>query len=128
MGSANIEPFVEDVAPGPLPVAKVLPQGKPLVEPLSDVGLVDVSWDEAALVRINRIPGFIRKMVKKKAEAYVLQQRETVVKVHHLEEMTARRFGGKPRAGSWRGSAAVWREGLRVACGRCSRPEYARCA
>jgi hypothetical protein len=34
-------------------------------------------------------------MVKKKAEAYVLEQEETVVKVHHLEEMTARRFGGK---------------------------------
>ena len=76
-------------------LCEYLPQGKSLVEPLSDVGLVQISWDEAALVRINRIPGFIRKMVKKKAEAYVLEQEETVVKVHHLEEMTARRFGGK---------------------------------
>jgi hypothetical protein len=53
----------------------------------------EVSWDEAALVRLERIPGFIRKMVKKKAEAYVLDNSESIVRVRHLEELTARRFG-----------------------------------
>lgn len=76
------------------------PQGKSLVRVLSDSTTAKISWDAAALTRLDRIPGFIRKMVKKRAEAYVLEKKESIVEVHHLEELTARRFGNnKPRPG-----------------------------
>ena len=77
------------------PLCEYSPQGKPLIQPLLDAAVVEISWDEAALTRLNRIPGFVQKMVKKKAEAYVLEKKETTVKIHHLEELTARRFGNK---------------------------------
>jgi hypothetical protein len=75
------------------------PQGKPLIRDLPDSATATISWDHVALTRLNRIPGFIRKMVKKRAEAYVLEREESIVEVHHLEELTARRFGNnKPGA------------------------------
>jgi AdoMet-dependent heme synthase len=71
------------------------PKGDELINPLSDPVPGVISWDDAALTRLNRIPGFIRKMIKKRAEAYVLEKNESIVEVHHLEELTARRFGDR---------------------------------
>jgi radical SAM protein with 4Fe4S-binding SPASM domain len=69
------------------------PQGKPLITNLPESATASISWDHVALTRLNKIPGFIRKMVKRRAEAYVLEREESIVEVHHLEELTARRFG-----------------------------------
>lgn len=69
------------------------PQGKPLIRELPDSSTTAISWDDVALTRLNRIPGFVRKMIKKRAETYVLAQKESRVEIHHLEELTARRFG-----------------------------------
>jgi len=57
-----------------------------------------IAWSAEAEKRLERIPGFIRKMVKKKAEAYVQEKGEMIITCEHLNEMTARRFGSrKPR-------------------------------
>lgn len=74
------------------------PAGGAVIEPLSTDDS-SVSWSTEADLRISRVPGFIRKMVRKKAEAYVKERGETVVTVGHLDQLTARRFGsGKPPA------------------------------
>ncbi|MBT4519881.1 MAG: radical SAM protein [Halieaceae bacterium] len=72
------------------------PSNVDLIEPW-EPGPQAVSWSEEAEVRLGRIPGFVRKMVRKKAEAFVQGRGELVVTVDHLNEMTARRFGHKRR-------------------------------
>ncbi len=86
------------------PLCEFVPEGTAPIDPLADADPVDIAWDDAALTRLQRIPGFIRKMVKKRAEAYVSDQGESVVTVAHLEELTSRRFGDKgPKRPSWIG-------------------------
>ncbi|MBT4159817.1 MAG: hypothetical protein HOE54_00825, partial [Gammaproteobacteria bacterium] len=75
------------------PVCEYSPMERPVIMPLPDLAEGEITWEEQAETRLNRIPGFIRKMVKKRAEAYVSGKNESVVQVHHLEELTARRFG-----------------------------------
>jgi radical SAM protein with 4Fe4S-binding SPASM domain len=74
------------------------PSGEAVIEPLSIAGN-EVSWSKEAETRISRAPGFVRKMVRKRAEAYALECGETIVTVNHLDQLTARRFGSnKPPA------------------------------
>ncbi len=77
------------------PLCDYVPEGRPVIIPLADLSATEISWSDDALVRLNRIPGFIRKMVKKRAEAYVMDQKGSIVTTTHLEELTARRFGNK---------------------------------
>lgn len=72
------------------------PADEALVEPLTSSG-AGVSWSVEAESRISHVPGFIRKMVRKKAEAYVKECGASVVTVEHLEQLTARRFGRNKR-------------------------------
>ena len=84
------------------PLCAYQPAGGAVIEPLSTDGS-SVSWSTEADLRISRVPGFIRKMVRKKAEAYVKERGETVVTIEHLDQLTARRFGSsKPAVAPWR--------------------------
>ncbi len=57
-----------------------------------------VTWTPEAEQRVNRIPGFIRKMVRKRVEAFVEELGEEQITTEHLDQMTARRFGNnKPK-------------------------------
>ncbi|MCP3868442.1 MAG: radical SAM protein [Gammaproteobacteria bacterium] len=69
------------------------PTGTPLIEPLSVQQRVKINWSEAAESRLNRVPPFLRKMVRKRAEDYVLQQGESLVTPAHLKTLASRRFG-----------------------------------
>lgn len=78
-----------------------IPQGDQVIEPLRFDGQ-PVRWSAEAEQRIKRVPAFIRKMVKKRAEALVTQRGEPEITCAHLEEMIAKRFGnssgnGNPR-------------------------------
>jgi len=73
------------------------PVSEDVIEPFSADGST-VSWSKEAETRISRAPGFVRKMVRKRAEAYVEECGETLVTVEHLDQLTKRRFGGKPPA------------------------------
>ena len=66
------------------------PQGGPVIQPLSDLR---VQWSPEAEQRMARIPAFVRKMVKKRAEAYVAELGEHLVTPEHLAVLSAKRFG-----------------------------------
>ena len=70
------------------------PQGNAVIQPLADL---NVTWSLEAEQRMQRIPSFLRKMVKKRAEAYVDGLGESLVTPAHLKVLSARRFGGKPK-------------------------------
>ncbi|RRJ85040.1 radical SAM/SPASM domain-containing protein [Aestuariirhabdus litorea] len=75
------------------PLCAYQPQGGELIFPLQEQPLL---WHPLAEQRLSRVPGFIRAMVRKRAEAYAREQGDSEVTTTHLEELTARRFGANP--------------------------------
>jgi len=69
------------------------PSGQPVIEPLQESGEGEVNWTSEAELRLARVPGFLRKMVRKRAESYVREQGETQVTPEHMATLAARRFG-----------------------------------
>ncbi|MEN8219084.1 MAG: radical SAM protein [Pseudomonadota bacterium] len=69
------------------------PQGAPIIQALPDL---QIQWQPEAEQRMARVPAFLRKMVRKRAEAYVAERGEHIVTPEHLAVLSARRFGGKP--------------------------------
>ncbi len=63
------------------------------IEPLLADELAVVSWSTEADQRLQRVPAFLRKMVRKRAEAYVAGLGEQQVTPQHLAVLSARRFG-----------------------------------
>ena len=78
------------------------PRGGSVIQPLSDEAHCDVHWSIEAEQRLDRVPGFLRKMVKKRAEAYVAELGHTHVTPEHLAELAAKRFGGSGPRGQVR--------------------------
>lgn len=76
------------------PLCVYVPQNVELIEPLSSSEHQEITWSPQAEQRLSRIPGFIRRLVKKRAEAYVAEIGETMVTTDHLSSLSARRFGG----------------------------------
>ena len=72
------------------------PSGGAVIVPVSDLERYGVRWSEAARERLERVPPFLRRLVKKRAEAYVAETGEGVVTPEHLSALVARRFGGNP--------------------------------
>lgn len=74
------------------PLCTYQPQGDALVQPWSETrhGIV---WSEDAAKRLARIPGFVRAMVKQRAEAYVRELGLDQVLPEHLHTLATRRFG-----------------------------------
>lgn len=68
------------------------PRGGAVIEPLSTSGEA-VGWDAEAETRLARVPPFVRRIVKRRAEVYVLGLGETTVTCAHLETLARRRFG-----------------------------------
>jgi radical SAM protein with 4Fe4S-binding SPASM domain len=62
----------------------------PIIQPLPDL---QIEWNPEADQRMARVPAFLRKMVRKRAEAYVAERGEDVVTPEHLAVLSARRFG-----------------------------------
>ncbi len=78
------------------------PRGGPVIQPLSDEAHGDISWSTEAEQRLGRVPGFLRRMVKKRAEAYVAELGLSCVMPQHLHELAAKRFGGSGPRGQAR--------------------------
>ncbi len=75
------------------------PRGGAIVEPLRDRGATLV-WTVEAERRLARVPGFVRRFVRRRAEDHVRARGEEVVRAEHLEELARRRFGDRgPPAG-----------------------------
>ncbi|MCU7918851.1 MAG: radical SAM protein [Candidatus Thiodiazotropha sp. (ex Epidulcina cf. delphinae)] len=69
------------------------PSGRPVIEPLSDNPDTLVIWSPEAEQRLSRVPGFLRKMVRKRAESYVRELGESVITTEHMATLAAKRFG-----------------------------------
>lgn len=92
------------------PLCAYRPRGEAVIQPWSETRS-GVVWSEAALARLQRIPGFVRSMVKQRAEAYVRELGQDQVQPEHLHALAARRFGsaipggcmagGRPGAPKW---------------------------
>lgn len=76
------------------PICAYTPGTGPTVVPLSSLDNRHVRWSAEADQRLARIPAFVRKLVKKRAEAYVAELGEAIVTPAHLSTLSARRFGG----------------------------------
>jgi radical SAM protein with 4Fe4S-binding SPASM domain len=84
------------------PFCAYVPRGGAVLDPLADGELAGVRWSDEARRRLERIPGFVRRLVKKRAETYVAELGESVVTAEHLAVLSARRFGGAtPQRPTW---------------------------
>ena len=88
------------------PVCVYTPGAGTTVVPLSSLEHRHVRWSSEADKRLARIPAFVRKLVKKRAEAYVVELGEEIVTPAHLATLSARRFGkgGPAKLRSMRGN------------------------
>jgi len=75
------------------PWCNYVPAGGAVIEPLADVPLGNISWSPQAENRLTKVPSFLRKMIRKRAEAYVAELGEKEVTTDHLRVLSARRFG-----------------------------------
>ncbi len=75
-----------------------IPDGSAVIEPLFEQPKKLV-WNEEAEKRLSRVPSFLRKMVRNRAESYVHELGLHVVTEEHLAILSAKRFGsgGPPR-------------------------------
>jgi radical SAM protein with 4Fe4S-binding SPASM domain len=78
------------------PVCVYVPKGDPVVVPLADAEHRSITWSLSAEQRLARVPAFLRRLIKKRAEAYVAGLGEQTVTPEHLSQLTAKRFGGSP--------------------------------
>ncbi|WP_456412600.1 radical SAM protein [Thiolapillus sp.] len=69
------------------------PGGKAIIQPLVEQNTGNIAWSEEASQRLQRVPGFLRKMVRKRAESHVQELGESIVTVEHLSTLAANRFG-----------------------------------
>lgn len=68
------------------------PRGGAVIEPLTLGGGV-MQWTAEAETRIARVPPFLRKMVRRRAEDFAREQGAAEVTAAHLSTMAKRRFG-----------------------------------
>lgn len=78
------------------------PRGGPVIQPLTDEAHCDIYWSAEAEQRLHRIPGFLQRMVKKRAEAYVAELGLDCIRPEHLHELVAKRFGSSGPPGQIR--------------------------
>ena len=69
------------------------PSGMPIIQPLIDQQNTRVAWSPEAEQRLQRVPGFLRKMVRKRAEAYVQELGDSLITTEHMSTLAAKRFG-----------------------------------
>ena len=74
------------------------PNESAVIEPLVEQAK-KLAWSEEAEKRLSRVPSFLRKMVRNRAESYVHELGLQMVTEEHLATLAAKRFGsnGPPR-------------------------------
>jgi radical SAM protein with 4Fe4S-binding SPASM domain len=70
-----------------------VPEGTAVIHPYQTEN--NIQWSQEAEQRLSRIPGFLRAMIKKRAEAFVQEQGKSQVTAEHLSQLAAKRFAGK---------------------------------
>ncbi len=74
------------------------PQGGAVIEPLP-LAESGIDWTNEAEKRLQRVPAFLRRMVRRRAEDYVRSEGRLEVEAEDLKTLARRRFGeaGPPR-------------------------------
>jgi len=75
------------------PYCAYVPESEEIIEAFSPPADEPISWHPDANQRLSRIPGFLQAMIKKRAEAYVLELGEQTVMAEHLANLASKRFG-----------------------------------
>jgi len=75
-----------------------VPQNTSPIQAITEHQYINIGWSDKARQRLSNIPGFLQKMIKQRAEAYVSDLGEDCVTTEHLQDLAARRFGGNPPA------------------------------
>lgn len=70
------------------------PGEREVIAPLIEGESPSIRWTGEAEARLQRVPPFVRRMVRRRAEAHALEQGEAQVTAAHLETLARRRFGG----------------------------------
>ncbi|MFQ5437211.1 MAG: radical SAM protein [Paracoccaceae bacterium] len=68
------------------------PKGGAVIRPLG-AQRATLDWSDDARTRIARVPGFVRRMVRKRAEEFVRAQGRAIVTAEDLEHLARERFG-----------------------------------
>ncbi|MFQ5937882.1 MAG: SPASM domain-containing protein, partial [Acidiferrobacterales bacterium] len=76
------------------PLCAYVPHNGAVISPLPETETSAITWTDGAAQRLARVPAFVRRLVKKRAEALVAELGEHVVTPQHLSVLSARRFGG----------------------------------
>ncbi len=68
------------------------PLGQAIIQPLQENHTQQIQWTPEAEQRLARVPGFLRKMVRKRAEDYVRELGIAAVRPAHMAALAAERF------------------------------------
>jgi len=68
------------------------PSGGAVIEPTMDARAT-VAWDAEAEARLARVPPFVRRFVRQRAEDYARERGDTTVTTDHLQALMRYRFG-----------------------------------
>ena len=80
------------------PICMYIPESGDVIQPIQEGDYNNIDWSLEAEQRLSRIPSFLRRLVKKRAEAYVFELGEKMVTPEHLSVLAAKRFGhSRPR-------------------------------
>ena len=93
------------------------PQGGALIEPAPGTGFA-VAWSKGAEDRLNRVPPFIRRFVRQRAEAYACELGEATVTARHLDTLAKKRFGSVGPPGVTRPPGIAGRDGTLLGGGQ----------
>jgi hypothetical protein len=69
-----------------------LPAGGSVIDPEISEGAA-LAWSEEARARLEHVPAFVRRFVRRRAEAYARDCGEQTVTAAHLHALARRRFG-----------------------------------
>ncbi len=70
------------------------PKGGPKIIPMPELDAdLGVTWAEPARERLERLPYFVQRMVKKRVEKYIHERGEKVVTLEAMEELRRKTFG-----------------------------------
>jgi radical SAM protein with 4Fe4S-binding SPASM domain len=85
------------------------PGGGAVIEPLRQRGAA-LAWTAEAEERLRRVPSFVRRFVRQRAEDYAREQGAPKVTAEHLQALARRRFGeaGPPGAAARAAAAPPW--------------------
>lgn len=88
------------------------PQGGAVIEPFTQTSAA-LSWSDDAMARLERVPPFVRRFVRRRAEDHVRSLGEDTVTAEHLQALARRRFGanGPPVPDFVRDRSLTGREG-----------------